>query len=196
MHLIAHRINTIKQLQKINPDYGIEIDIRDNKNNLIVVHDPFKKGEKLEDFLKFYNHKILIANIKSERIEDRVIKVFKKFKIKNYFFLDTSFPKIIDLIKKKFNKIALRVSYYENVSTAKKLKGKVKWIWYDSFFGLPKNFKELEYIKKKLNFKICLVCPELHGISINHNLNNFKKLKKSKLIDAVCTKEKYFYKWI
>ena len=31
----------------------------------------------------------------------------------------------------------------------KKLKGKVKWIWYDSFFGLPKNFKELEYIKKK-----------------------------------------------
>lgn len=196
MHLIAHRINTIKQLKKINPDYGIEIDIRDNKNNLIVVHDPFKKGVKLNNFLKFYNHRILIANIKSERIEDKVIKVFKKFKIKNYFFLDSSFPKIIDLVKKKFNKIALRVSFYENASIAKKLKGKVQWIWYDSFFGLPKNFKELNYMKKKLNFKICLVSPELHGISINQNSNNLKKLKKSKLIDAVCTKEKYFYKWL
>lgn len=196
MHLIAHRINTIKQLKKINSDYGIEIDIRDNKNNLIVVHDPFKKGVKLNNFLKFYNHRILIANIKSERIEDRVIKVFKKFKIKNYFFLDSSFPKIMDLIKKKFNKIALRVSFYEDASLAKKLKGKAQWIWYDSFFGLPKNFKELNYMKKKLNFKICLVSPELHGISINQNSNNFKKLKKSKLIDAVCTKEKYFYKWI
>jgi len=196
MNLIAHRINKIKQLKKINPNYGIEIDIRDDGNNLIVVHDPFKKGEKLENFLRFYKHNILIANIKSERIEDKVIKIFKKFQIKNYFFLDSSFPKIIELVKKKFSKIAIRVSYYENVSTAKKLKGKIEWIWYDSFFGLPKNFKELKYIKKKLNFKICLVSPELHGISLNQNQNNFIKLKKSKLIDAVCTKEKYFYKWL
>ena len=196
MNLIAHRINKIEQLKKIDPNYGIEIDIRDNGKDLILVHDPFKKGEKLDNFLKFYKHKILIANIKSERIEDEVIKTFKKFKIKNYFFLDSSFPKIIDLVKKKFDKIALRISYYEDVSTAKKLKGKVKWIWYDSFFGLPKNYKELEYIKKTLKYKICLVCPELHGIHLNNNLDSFIKLKKSNLIDAVCTKEKNFYKWL
>ena len=105
MHLIAHRINKIEQLKKIDQKFGIEIDIRDEDGALIVVHDPFKKGQKLEKFLKYYNHKILIANIKSERIEDKVIKMFKNFKITNYFFLDSSFPKIIDLINKKVNKL-------------------------------------------------------------------------------------------
>ena len=104
MYLIAHRINTIKQLRKLDKKYGIEIDIRDDKKNLIVVHDPFKKGILLKSFLKFYKHKILIANIKSERIEDEVIKIFKKNNIKNYFFLDSSFPKIIDLVKKNLKK--------------------------------------------------------------------------------------------
>ena len=131
MNLIAHRINTIKQLKNLDPKYGIEIDIRDDGKDLIIVHDPFKKGVKLIKFLKFYNHKIIIANIKSERIEDRVIKVFKENKIYNYFFLDTSIPKIIELVKQKFKKIALRISYYEDNTIAKKLKNKVNWIWFD-----------------------------------------------------------------
>ena len=147
MDYIAHRINTIKQLKKLDIKYGIEIDIRDDGKDLVIVHDPFKKGIKLKKFLRFYKHKIIIANIKSERIEDSIIKVFKKNKISNYFFLDTSIPKIIDLIKKKFRKIALRVSYYEDISIAKKLKGKVNWIWFDTFKGLPNNLKELRYLK-------------------------------------------------
>ena len=44
MHLIAHRINKIDQLKKIDQKFGIEIDIRDEDGALIVVHDPFKKG--------------------------------------------------------------------------------------------------------------------------------------------------------
>ena len=78
MHYIAHRINTINQLKQLDKKYGIEIDIRDNGKNLVVVHDPLKKGILLKSFLKFYKHRILIANIKSERIEDEVIKLFKK----------------------------------------------------------------------------------------------------------------------
>ena len=93
MYHIAHRINSIKELRSLDEKYGIEIDIRDKNKNLIVVHDPFKDGINLNKFLKYYKHKIIIANIKSERIEDRVIKEFNKFKIKNYFFLDSSFPK-------------------------------------------------------------------------------------------------------
>ena len=157
MQYIAHRINTINQLKKLDKKYGIEIDIRDNGKNLIVVHDPFKKGILLKSFLKFYKHEILIANIKSERVEDEVIKLFKKNNIINYFFLDSSFPKIIDLVKKKFKKIALRVSFFESATTAKKLKGKVNWIWFDTFKGIPKDLNELKYLKYKLNYKICLV---------------------------------------
>ena len=63
MILIAHRINKISQLNNINPKFGIEIDIRDDNKKLIVVHDPFKKGEDLNKFLKNFRHKFLIANI-------------------------------------------------------------------------------------------------------------------------------------
>ena len=81
------------------------------------------------------------------------------------------------------------------MSTAKKLKNKVDWIWYDTFFGLPKNNKDFKLLKK-LNFKICLVCPKLHRLKINKNSKRLIKLKKSNLIDAVCTKEKFFKIWI
>jgi hypothetical protein len=196
MQYIAHRINTINQLKKLDKKYGIEIDIRDNGKNLIVVHDPFKKGILLKSFLKFYKHEILIANIKSERVEDEVIKLFKKNNIINYFFLDRSFPKIIDLVKKKFKKIALRVSFFESATTAKKLKGKVNWIWFDTFKGIPKDLNELKYLKYKLNYKICLVCPKLHNKSNRLNSKQIQIIKKNRLIDAVCTKEKYFKEWI
>lgn len=195
MQLISHRINTIRELKKLDKNYGVEIDIRDDGKDLIVVHDPFKKGIKLNSYLKYYKHKIIIANIKSERIEDAVLKKFKEFNIKEFFFLDSSFPKIIDLVKKNVPNIALRVSYYEDLSIAKKLKNKIKWIWYDTFFGLPKNNKDFEYLKK-LNYKICLVCPQLHGIEIKTRSSKFIELKKSNLIDAVCTKEKFFKIWL
>ena len=51
MDYIAHRINSISKLKKLNPDYGIEIDIRDDKKDLVVVHDPFRKGIKLKHYL-------------------------------------------------------------------------------------------------------------------------------------------------
>ena len=63
MELIAHRVNKITKLKKLPLKYGAEIDIRDSGKELIVVHDPFKKGEKLEKFLKNYKHKTLIAKI-------------------------------------------------------------------------------------------------------------------------------------
>ncbi len=195
MILISHRANTISQLINLNKEYGVEIDIRDDGKNLIIVHDPFKKGIKLSAYLKNFNHAFIIANIKSERIEEKVAKVFKKFKITNYFFLDSSFPQIVNLIKKKYSKIAIRVSFYENIETAQKLKGKVKWIWYDTFFKLNKNLNDFKTLKS-WGYKICLVSPELHKISLKKELNIIKKLKKNKLIDAVCTKKKYFPNWI
>jgi hypothetical protein len=194
MDYIAHRINSISKLKKLNPDYGIEIDIRDDKKDLVVVHDPFRKGIKLKHYLKYYNHKLIIANIKSERIEDEVIKMFKKFNVNNFFFLDSSFPKIIDLVKKNISDIGLRVSYYEDLSTAKKLKNKIKWIWYDTFFGLPKNNYDFK-ILKKMNYKICLVCPMLHGLDLKISHKRLSELKKKNLIDAICTKKKFFKYW-
>ena len=101
MIFIAHRINTIKKLNKIPKKFGIEIDLRDNKKDVELVHDPFKKGIKLKDFLREFKHKFLILNVKSEGIETKVLKLVKKYNINNYFFLDSSIPQIHKYLKKK-----------------------------------------------------------------------------------------------
>lgn len=87
MNFIAHRINTIDELKTIPFEYGVEIDIRDSNNRLILQHDPFKDGEDFDEYLKHYRHGILILNIKSERIEMKVLELIEKYNIKDYFFL-------------------------------------------------------------------------------------------------------------
>ena len=72
MEVIIHRINSIKQLKKLDIKYGDEIDIRSKGSDLILNHEPFKEGEKLIDYLDEYQHGTLILNIKEAGIEDEV----------------------------------------------------------------------------------------------------------------------------
>ena len=133
MKVIVHRVNNSSKLLTIPKKYGIEIDVRDYKNKLILNHDPFKKGEYLDKFLKLYNHDVLIINVKSEFIEFEILKILKKYKIKNYFFLDSSYPVIINLLKKKIKKFAIRVSDYESFENVYKIHPNCKWIWLEIF---------------------------------------------------------------
>ena len=196
MLFIAHRINTIEELKQIPSEYGIEIDIRDEKNDLILVHDPFKTGEKLDDFLKYYNKSFIILNIKSERIEYKVIELLKKYNITEYFFLDSSFPMIYQLNKIKENNIAIRFSEFESIESVLKVKDMVKWVWIDCFTKFPLD-KEIYDKIIDVNLKICLVSPELqkHNVEMIDeiktiiNNNNFK-------IHAICSKIFNNYKWI
>ena len=55
MLIIKHRLNTIKKLENLKHDYGAEIDIRSYNREIIISHDPFKKGEKLKKWLKNLN---------------------------------------------------------------------------------------------------------------------------------------------
>ena len=142
MFLIAHRINNLKKLKSIPLEYGVEVDIRNISKKLTTNHEPFKKGENLENILKNFKHKIIILNIKSEGLEFKVLKLIKKYKIKKYFFLDNSFPMIRALIKKKEKNIACRVSDEEDIRTAINLKKKLKWIWFEPNF-LIKNLIRL-----------------------------------------------------
>jgi len=69
MEIIIHRVNTIRELKKIEPVYGTEIDVRAWKSNLILNHEPFYDGEKLIDYLDEYQNGTLILNIKEDGIE-------------------------------------------------------------------------------------------------------------------------------
>ncbi len=187
MKVIIHRVNNSSKLLSIPKKYGVEIDVRDYKNKLILSHDPFIKGETLQKFLKKYNHETLIINIKSEFIEFEIIKLLKKFRIKNYFFLDSSYPAIISLSKKKIKRFAIRVSDYESFENVYKIHPNCKWIWLEIFKKVNLKKKDINYIKKN-KIKICLVSPELHNRK--KDLLKIKKylLTKKIKIYAVCTK--------
>lgn len=194
MEFIAHRINTVNELRDIPNEYGVEIDLRDYGSDLILHHDPFTHGESFEDFLKCYDHGTLILNIKSERIEAKVKELIEKYSISQYFYLDSSFPMIHLLSSNGESKISLRYSEYEGMDTLRNMKGKVEWIWVDCFNTLPIDATIFEEIKA-LEYKLCLVSPELQGrdeeIELFAEKINLENIK----FDAICTKFHNIDRW-
>ena len=85
MEIIVHRINKLEELKNISPNYGVEIDIRSYGNELILNHEPYKKGDRFEDFLNEYKHGTLVLNIKESGIENAVLSLIQKHRnVKNY----------------------------------------------------------------------------------------------------------------
>ena len=77
MEIIIHRVNTIKKLKSISNNFGTEIDIRSSSSKLILSHDPFAKGDSLENYLSEYKKKKRNFNSQYKRKGYRT----KRFKI-------------------------------------------------------------------------------------------------------------------
>ena len=196
---IQHRVNSLKKLKNIHHNFGVEVDVRSINKKLILNHEPFLKALSLDTFLKKFNHKFLILNVKEEGIENLILNFVKKNRIKNYFLLDVTFPKIFQFIKnKKKNNFCLRISKFEKLNQLNFFNKKIEWIWVDTFDNkIPLNINDLEVYSKK--FKLCLVSPELVKTN-NISITKFIKINKYKLnfFSAVCSKnmktwEKYGY---
>ena len=195
---ICHRINTLNELDKIDKQFGVEIDLRDKNNsrNLILSHDPFLDGELFEEYLKKYMNNTLILNIKSERIELECLELLKKYNIKNYFFLDSSFP-MIYLLNKQFknNNIACRFSEYENIELFLDNKDMFSTIWVDCFTNFPLN-KNIYNLIKKEKKKICIVSPELQKQPEKIEIYRNYIIENNIIPDMICTKDYNIYQWI
>ena len=187
---IQHRVNSINKLNNLNRNFGAEIDIRSFNKKLILNHEPFEKGELLNVYLKKFNHKFLILNIKEEGIENLTLDYLRKYKIKNYFLLDVTIPKIFQFVKnKKKSNLCLRISKFEMLNNLNFFYKKINWVWIDTFDNkVPLNIKDLKNYSKR--FKLCLVSPELIKTN-NINLSKFIKINKYKLkfFSAVCSKK-------
>lgn len=191
---IAHRVNTIDELKKIPKEYGVEVDLRDYGDRLILAHDPFTDGDDFEEYLQHYNHGTIILNIKSERIEQRVLELIRKYNVTKYFFLDSSFPMIYLLTNNGEQNIALRYSEFEKLDTIFGMAGKVNWLWIDCFTKFPLSIEDYKLLRK-LNFKFCLVSPELQGRGdeIEEYLSSITKNNIE--FDAICTKIYNIPRW-
>ena len=195
MEYIAHRINTIEDLNKLPLEYGVEIDLRDDLTGRIYIqHNPYEDGESFEDYLAAYHHGTMICNVKSERIEYKVRELLENRGISNFFFLDSSFPMIMQLAREGEKRVAIRYSEYEGIDTIRKMSGKVEWIWVDCFEQFPLSRSCYDEMKN-MGYKLCLVSPELQGRP--QDIQAYKKICKEQgiVFDAICTKQYNFAEW-
>ncbi|NBH34055.1 hypothetical protein D3Z58_10925 [Clostridiaceae bacterium] len=188
MEFIAHRINTLKELKELDTSYGVELDLRDDLNGRVYIsHNPFEPGEDFEEYLKHYHHGTMILNVKSERIEHKILELLKQYDIQNYFFLDSSFPMIKLLSDLGEHNIALRFSELEGLDTIRNMAGKAKWVWVDCFSRLPidkQSYQEL----KNMGYQLCMVSPELEGQPEKLSLYREQLSQEGIVMDAVCSK--------
>ena len=195
MEYIAHRINTVEELKKLPTEYGVELDLRDSLDGRIYIqHNPFEPGENFDEYLKEYHHGTMILNIKSERIELKILEMLPSYDVKSYFFLDSSFPMIWMLSNQGEKNIALRISEVEGMDTARNMAGKVNWIWVDCFTRIPIDKAQADELRR-LGYKLCLVSPELEGRDAD--IEKYKKLIEDQgmTFDAICTKSYNIGRW-
>ncbi|GGE24494.1 hypothetical protein GCM10011390_49910 [Aureimonas endophytica] len=171
MILIHHRRNSVAELDATSVEWGVEIDLRNHGDEILVTHDPFvTEAVKLETWLDHYRHRFLIANVKEEGMEPRLLRLLAERDITDFFILDESFPFIRKHALAGIPNFAVRVSEYESAETALNLarllreaERSVDWIWADSFTGAPLPESDNRALKQA-DYRICVVSPELHHV--------------------------------
>lgn len=187
-------MNSIKDLQSTSNNLGVEIDIRTFGSDLILQHEPFVSGTRLEDWLAHFNHQMLIVNVKEDGLESSILDLMEKFEIKDFFFLDQSMPSLYKVSQLYPNYCAARISDIESIETV--LKTNAGWVWFDSHSGdwdfIKRSFIELS----KLKIKKCLMSPELQRFDYELEISTLKLIidECSLSFDAVCTK--YPERWL
>jgi hypothetical protein len=197
MIYIQHRINTLEQLEDLNPEFGAEIDLRSDpmSGELYLHHDAFVKGVSFSDWIALFAKRgirgPLILNTKEDGLETDLIRACESRGIRNFFFLDTALPTLVKwTCKKSERRFACRLSAYEPFESLEKFKGRAEWLWVDCFEGQPLPTTYLQSAKE--HFKLCLVAPELHGVpEVDPAFRTWFNQ-----VDAICTKKPDFWqKW-
>ncbi len=192
---IVHRLNSIKQLDSLPKEFGVEIDIRRNSAGEIYLNHDFGTGDLLEDYLKNFHHRFIVFNIKEAGTENQCIELAKKYGIskENYFLLDVEFPYLYQASRNQgIKEIAVRYSEAEPIEFTEAQKGFVNWVWIDTNTQLPLNGNIVSRLKE---FKTCLVSPDRWGRP--QDIEPYQKqIKDLNLeLDAVMCGEEYLNLW-
>ena len=177
MIIIKHRVNSIKE---INPKFGLEIDIHNYNNKLVLAHDhPNEQSIKLEDFITHIPKNSLLAiNIKNEEVEAELKIILSRSKTTNYFTFDWPVTSLHNAINHDLN-CAFRLSEYE-----KDIVPNCPWVWLDSFNEIWYDADFLISLKK-YGIKLAIVSPELHNRE--SDINKVKDIVNAVKVDAICT---------
>ncbi len=189
MNIIAHRRNTVAELEATPTSHGVEVDIRSFGTRLVIHHDPYVEGEDFERWMDHYRHGTLILNVKEEGLEQRLLQSMAAHGISDFFFLDQSFPFLVKTARQGERRCAVRVSEFEQIDTALTLAGKIDWVWVDCFTRFPLSREDAQRLRAA-GFRLCLVSPELQQRTDPQEVVALRQLLAERDIqaDAVCTK--------
>lgn len=195
--IVIHRINTIKQLNTIPPNYGVEVDVRADGDRLMLHHEPFQGGDDFGEYLRAYHHAFIIFNIKEAGIERRVIDLATKHRVEQYFLLDVEFPFIFQGafgrgIPGLNKRVAIRYSEVEPIEQALMLKGRCDWVWVDTNTKLP---LDKTVVNQLAGFKTCLVSPDRWGRTQDILPYRYEMEKLNFQLDAVMVGWEYLGQW-
>jgi hypothetical protein len=188
--IIQHRRNTIADLKDTPRELGVEIDLRTHAGKIILQHEAFEPGSSFETWLEYYRHGTLILNVKEDGLEEALLRLMKKHRIEDFFFLDQPFPTLARMARIGEKRCAIRFSEYESIETLATMAGKLEWVWVDCFTRFPLNAESYRRIRT-MGYKICLVSPELQGRMDGAEIMAMQQtIHDNKMeIDAVCTKK-------
>lgn len=169
MNFLAHRgiwkdrseQNSFLGIKKaLDLGFGVELDVRDRKGELIVSHDPSNSAEVLtfQEIVELSTRydSMLAINVKCDGIREKLETALSGLDQARFFLFDMSIPETLGYLKSGLPTY-MRLSEYEAYS---ELHNRSQGIWLDAFqndwwLGKSAIFQN--------GIKICVVSPELHG---------------------------------
>lgn len=188
--IFLHRQNNISC--KID-NYGVEIDLRRNKDGLVLNHDLLQFNNfypLFVDKLKFFQSIPIICNIKESNLEELVMEIMGEEY--EYYFLDSQIPDILRISKNIKGKFIIRVSDVETINHKLIEICQAKYLWVD--YSQFDNFELKDYEKFitglcgdiDKSIKLILVSPELYKMSFLHLVPKIQSILPKGF--SICTK--------
>jgi hypothetical protein len=145
--------------------FGTETDIRDDRGELVISHDPPKGGEMtLKEFLDILGERDLplAFNIKADGLAKAIRNIMMERSLSRWFVFDMSIPDSLHQLAQR-NPVYMRVSEYEPQPA---LFDQCVGIWLDSF---QSHWWSTQLIQQwtEQGKTVCIVSPELHGRPLN-----------------------------
>jgi hypothetical protein len=185
LRVYRHRVNTVDALCATPCDLGVECDLRADGDRVILAHDPFTGGPRLEEYLPHVGPRPCIFNIKCEGIEERVLALAAQHRVEDFFLLDVGVPAAVRLLRRGEGRMAVRWSEYEPPELALRWRGLARWLWVDCFTAWPGGDDAWAAVAQA--FSVCLVSPELQGHG-TETIGTRRATLGSRPYHAVCTK--------
>jgi hypothetical protein len=197
MKIISHRGFWVKPDEKnselafdrsFSLGFGVETDIRDAKQQLVISHDmPAGAELSLESLFEKavavsnYEQLIFALNVKSDGLAQTLGKMLDKFRKLDCFVFDMAIPDMRGYFDFGIP-VFTRLSEYETVPV---WLDRSSGVWLDAFDSEWYTLGIIEGLRK-LNKKVCIVSPELHGRPHLELWENLKPLAKDSGI-ILCT---------